>query len=414
MSLAIPSWKRNYYLFQAANFITIVCDFLASISLHWWVLEHSNGLSELSSIFLTANVIRLVALPLLGPIGDRFDRRNILNSADTVSCIVTIILALFVYHDHVNVLALCLLTIVSSLAGSLFRAGSAGFFSEIIPREHYPWAIAQNQIMVTIALILGGSIGAAIVSLIGSFWSIIINAAAIIVALILIRLIRFSKTPIVRPHYTIGEWKSDFVSGLRFVIDNKNILTALLIAVAMNALLTPFDLLLPYYVQKVNLGSVRDLGLIEASIAVGSIAGSFLFSNKHLKKNVLVTTFAAIIVISISLALFGFFANNYFLFFFGALFGMGQILFFLPARINLMVALPDDIRSRVGVIFTFGQQIGKPLAIMLTTVAVNKFAVSTILTSIAVLLLAVIPIMMLMPSYLEFLTGHPHQSPSDA
>lgn len=401
----LPAWKKNYYLYQSAMFISLLGDFLGSMALHWWLLKRSQDIEPLSLVFLVGNVVRLISLPLLGPIGDRFSRKNILNFADAISALLCTALAFFVYFDNTNIFLLCLLTSFSALANSLFRAGSFGMVPELVPREKLAWAISQNQVVFTISIIIGGAIGSLFISLIGIFWTLLLNALAIGIAIILIRKIDMTAVIISSEDkgITFGEWLRDFISGARFIKQDKIILASLIILFLINLLLTPFDLLLPYYVQKIRLATIWEFGLVESSIGVGSILGTIIFNLPLVRDNSLKTVFVGLVLMAVSFAVFGTTKGIIGLIVLGACIGIGEVFFFIPIRTKMALILPHRLRSRVGVIFMFGQQLGKPIAISMTTVLLKSVAVSTILTYTSLLIILLIPAIFLLPFYTRFL-----------
>lgn len=401
----LPAWKKNYYLYQSAMFVSLLGDFLGSMALHWWLLNRSEGIGALSCVFLVGNVVRLVSLPLLGPIGDRYSRKNLLNFADSISALLCLILALFVFFDNTSVFLLCGLTGLSALASSLFRAGSFGMVPELVPREKLPWAISQNQVVFTLSVIIGGAVGSLFISLVGVFWTLLLNATTIGIAIVLIRKIDMSTAVIVseQQRLTVREWFDDLVSGMRFIKQEKIILTSFIVLFLINALLTPFDLLLPYYVQKIRLATVWEFGLIESSIGVGSILGTLIFSFTLARDHSFRSICAGVLLIALSFASFGITKGLMGLMILGMCIGIGEVLFFIPIRTKMTLILPHRFRSRVGVIFMFGQQVGKPLAISLTTILSKSFSVATILTSTSLLILLLIPALLLLPFYLKFL-----------
>ena len=209
------SWKRNFYLYQSANFISLLGDFVGSMALYWWILSKSTGITELSSIFVVGNVVRLVSLPLLGPIGDRFCRRNLLNFADILSSISCLVFALLVYKDHTDVFMLCAFNGLLSLANSIFRAGSAGMIAELVPKEWLMRAMSHYQIALTISTILGGAVSSLFISVLGVVSALILNACAIMLAIILIRNIKLGANRHRESRVmTLREWFFDFVQGV--------------------------------------------------------------------------------------------------------------------------------------------------------------------------------------------------------
>ncbi|HXW53517.1 MAG TPA: MFS transporter [Myxococcota bacterium] len=399
-----PPWRRNFYLYQSANFISLLGDFVGSMALHWWILSKSSGISELSSIFVVGNIVRLVSLPLLGPIGDRYCRRNLLNLADLLSCISCVAFALIVYLDHTDLFIISIFNGILSLANSIFRAGSMGMVAELVPNQWLSRAISHQQIAMTMATILGSAISSLLISAVGIALAIILDACAIAVAIILIRNIKLN-APEGKRFATIGEWGLDFLQGLQFIIKRRPLVMALFIVVMINSLLVPFDLILPFYMQKVRAATVWQLGMIESSLALGSVLASLAFMLGPLRRRPLSIIFIALFLMAIALYLFSLSHSIASLVFFAGLFGASQVLFFIPVRSRIMLFLPQEFRSRVGVIFSFAQQLGSPVSIMMTSYLLRSFTVPMVLTSLASLILLLVPAIFFLPGFTKLLAS---------
>jgi len=74
-----------------------------------------------------------------------------------------------------------------------------------------------------------------------------------------------------------SSFKMEFKEGLAFIKNGRGFLTFILLATALNCLLTPTNLL-PYFVRNDHLGEVSDLAFVSASFQGGMLAGGIVMS----------------------------------------------------------------------------------------------------------------------------------------
>jgi DHA3 family macrolide efflux protein-like MFS transporter len=102
-----------------------------------------------------------------------------------------------------------------------------------------------------------------------------IDALTFIVAIVPLLLIVI---PSVRVEGSKSSFRSDFFEGFAFIKGARGFLTVIIVATALNFLLTPLSTLLPYFVKFDHLGGAPDLAFVMVFLQGGILAGGLLMS----------------------------------------------------------------------------------------------------------------------------------------
>jgi len=100
-----------------------------------------------------------------------------------------------------------------------------------------------------------------------------------------------------------SSFSEDLKEGFAFVKSARGFLPLLVLATALNFLLTPFSTLLPYFVKFDHLGNAADLALVMALFQAGILAGGLLMSVIRGFKRKMVATAVSIYIIFLGYAI---------------------------------------------------------------------------------------------------------------
>jgi DHA3 family macrolide efflux protein-like MFS transporter len=115
-----------------------------------------------------------------------------------------------------------------------------------------------------------------------------------LIALIPLLIIRI---PPVKIKQANSSFKEEFLEGFNFIKNARGLLPLLILATALNFLLSPLSTLLPYYIKFDHLGEAPDLAFVMAFLQGGILAGGLLMSvTKEFKKKMVVSAFSIYII----------------------------------------------------------------------------------------------------------------------
>lgn len=276
---------RDFFLLWTAQVFSQASTRMYQIALIWWILSQGfPNQGTLLSVFLLVGA--LPAILLVKPIGQIIDRnlsRNVLSFSDLTAAVVASLVAL---AFHWNLFSLWII-----LASDFLIALSQAFIDptlnkavlELLEEEHVEDGVSFIASTQPIANFAGATLGAIFLDQIGIMGVMVVNAASFFISAICVRLIQFKfAKPI--PQRTKSESQPEAIpsaptrkaeSGWAFVKQNP-LLGATLVGFALvNFFGVPTLVVLPLYVKEVLHGSASMLGLAEACLWSGLIAGSW-------------------------------------------------------------------------------------------------------------------------------------------
>ncbi|MGI5952082.1 MAG: MFS transporter, partial [Brooklawnia sp.] len=175
-SLAIP----NYRIYFIGALLTNIGTWMGRTALSWLVLmELTDG--SASALGLVTAIMFLPGLllaPYGGSIADRFPKRRILMTTQSVMAINWLVLASLVLSGQAQLWMVYLLALSDGLAFSFDSPARQSFVSEIVPAQNLPNAIGLNSASFNSARLLGPGLGGLLIALIGTGWVLALNSVA--------------------------------------------------------------------------------------------------------------------------------------------------------------------------------------------------------------------------------------------
>jgi predicted MFS family arabinose efflux permease len=260
----------EYRALWSGGLISRIGDQLARVALALLVFHRSG------SPFLTALTYALTLLPallggpLLGGLADRYPRRGLIVVCNLLRAALGVAMAV----PKVPFGMLCVLVFAAQLVDSPERAARTALIRDVLPDDLYPLGVAVNQLTFQVTLLAGLAVGAVIVTAIGPYPALAVNAAAFVccAAIMLGGVHR-------RPAVTEGmpsRTTPRAVQSLRLIVGSPRLRTVLALALLAGFSVIPEGLAVPYAAQ---IGMpAQAVGVLYAAIPAGNVIGILLIS----------------------------------------------------------------------------------------------------------------------------------------
>ncbi len=372
---AIPEFRALW----SAQLASVAGDQLARVALT--VLVYARTASAL----LAAVTFVLSVAPLfvggitLAGLADRFERRRVMIACDLLRCALVLVMAL----PQAPLALLVVLLGVVTLVGAPFTAARAAVYPDLLAGEKYVTGTAVTLTTNQFAQVLGFAAGGAVVALVGTGTSLVIDAATFAVSAAIVRFfVRRRPVPAARPRAADGGPADDdaaggsgFAGAVRMVFLTPAMLLPMLfgwLAAFYNA---PEGVAAP--LAKGLGGSAAEVGAILAAQAFGEAAGMLAFGRfvrlsvrLRLMGPLAVATCAALILFAVRPSLP---AMLVILTVSGA-FGAYQI----AANAAFVSAVPGARRGRAFGLAQGGMSLGQGTAMVLAGAAAQHWAPTTV------------------------------------
>ncbi|HNT26428.1 MAG TPA: MFS transporter [Anaerolineales bacterium] len=364
------NWKPKFFTIWGGQALSLVGSSLVQFALVWYLTQETGSATILATATLVALLPQIFLGPFVGALVDRWNRRVIMIVADTCIALATAVLMVLFALGIIQTWHIFALLFVRSLGGAFHQPAMTASSSLMVPQEHLARVAGMNQALQGLVGIFAPPLGALLLGLMptqGVLAVDIVTAALAVIPLLFI--------PIPSPQRQVEQangtlqktsyWQ-DLREGFRYVVKWPGLFGLILLAMALNFLLSPSSALLPLVVTKIFNGGAAELGWVESVFGVGVIIGGITLSAWGGFKRRIVTSFSGVIGIGLGIILVGLAPANMFPLFLAANFILGftQVYANGPLQAIFQTAIAPDMQGRVFSLIGAGATAMMPLSLL--------------------------------------------------
>ncbi|MGE7888631.1 MFS transporter [Bacillus cereus] len=245
--------------------------------------------------FYTTLAELMYSLPALlfflftGVLADRLDRRKIAINCDIIAAILTLAILLSVKFD-ILALTFALLFIRSGVT-KFFEPAAISMVKGVLTKEEFPFAMGLNQMLMSVFIILGSSLGAMSYWALGIVGAILIDMASFLISAYLISLCKIERE--VRlpngdrglSRMNFGGVIGEFGEGVKYIVKDR-VLLSLFIGVFILGIAEGGESVMKLFMLKYKLNPSNYQTLLvwlNSIYAIGIFLGSLFASHKIIK-----------------------------------------------------------------------------------------------------------------------------------
>ncbi len=278
---ASKKWVAPFFTIWTGQAISLLGSQLVQFALIWWLTKTTESAMVLTTASLVGVLPRVVLGPFVGALVDRWNRRKILQIADSSIALVTLTLAYLFYMGWVEIWVVYLMLFLRSLGGGFHNPAMTASTSLMVPKEHLTRVQGINQTLQAGLNIISAPLGALLLGILpiqGILAIDVVTALFAIIPLFFITIpqpenLRISK----KEKLGASVWE-DFKAGLRYVMQWRGLRFLLFMALGINMIISPAFALLPLLVQGHFGGDALQLGWLNSSFGIGAVLGGVLLS----------------------------------------------------------------------------------------------------------------------------------------
>jgi MFS family permease len=189
------------------------------------------------------------------------------------------VLALLALTGAIDVAWIIALNIMQGLINAFDMPARQAFVVEMITdREDLPNAIALNSSMVNVARLLGPSIAAVLIALVGEGLCFAIDSASYVA--VIASLVAMS-VPARAGQAKTGRVWAQMREGLAYVVRSVPIRAVLLLLALVSLMGVPYTVLMPVMATEVLHGGVNTLGVLMAASGLGALCGALYLASRR-------------------------------------------------------------------------------------------------------------------------------------
>ncbi len=378
-----PRWRDtfdslrvfNYRLYVISQIIANTSGWMQKIATDWLVFELTHNVA------LVGVTVFLQFAPVLvfgvwgGVIADRVDKRRLMI---TTQCVTVVLCGTLGVLAIIGVATLWQVWTVAFLLGMvavLEGPARAAFVNEMVGHQRLRNAISLNASIFHLGGLVGPAISGILIVLVGSGWSISVNAVAALIVAITLASMRVKE---LRPSPRAARSKGQIREGFAYVLSKPTIFWPMVMLAFVATFGMTLPVLLVAFADTVYETGAAGYGLYSSAAAVGAMAGAIL-STRRLTVRLRTIMFAAgLFGISLILAGTAHWQPLFLVFLMSV--GITRLLFATGAESIVQLSTNRTIRGRVMSVYSMivlgGQAIGGPISGFIT----ERFGVHVAMT----------------------------------
>jgi DHA3 family macrolide efflux protein-like MFS transporter len=349
---------RNLWVGLTTSYIG---DALYNIAIAWFVYDYTRSALQVGLILVCKFAPQILFGMFFGALVDRWNRKRLMQIADAVQVAGTGLLVISILMNTFALWQVYAVTICLSAAGALFAPARSSWVPDMVPRQQLLAANALLALSQQISRLLGAVAGGTIVAFVGIQVAILVNTFTFIVSILFIQWIR--DVPMYSSREENDESKNlleDIKDGLNWLARHRVLLLLVIIGTVSNIALGPTNVLPPMLIKSELQATAWELGLFEAAIALGLLAGSLLIGKISPKKAGLLFIVGlglegvAMAIISIATLPWIAYVGNLML-------GVAVMIAALPMGTLFQTLTPSHMRGRVNSISSIAFNVSVPI-----------------------------------------------------
>ena len=269
---------RNFRLFFVGQLISVSGTWMQSVAQGWLVLQLTGSSVDLG----IAIALQFVPILLLGTYGgliaDRHEKRRILYVTQSAAGLLALTLGLLMTTHHVNVDTVYALALALGVVNLFDVPARQAFVQEMVGRDLIANAVSLNSVLMNSGRVIGPSVAAATIALVGTAACFYANAASYVAVLVALAMMRASD---LLPMATVERERGQLRLGLRYVA-REPLLRNVVVAVAVvGTFAFNFTVTIPLLAHVTfHQRSATQYGLLMGSMGLGAIVGGLAVAHR--------------------------------------------------------------------------------------------------------------------------------------
>jgi MFS transporter, DHA3 family, macrolide efflux protein len=251
---------------------------LSGFALGVWTFQSSGGsVTRFALIMFFGSVPGILLSPIAGALVDRWDRRWAMILSDTGSGLCTLVLALLLWADRLEIWHVYLVGAISAAMAAFQWPAFSAATTLLVPKRHLGRASGMVQTAMALSQVLAPAMAGALVASIGPANVLLIDFATFLVALATLLAVRFPR-PETTPEGEAnrGSLLREAWWGWQFIRDRRGLLGILLLFASTNFCMAMLQVLVTPLV--LGFTTTEVLGVVLSVAGFGMLAGSILMS----------------------------------------------------------------------------------------------------------------------------------------
>ncbi|MGV8849011.1 MAG: MFS transporter [Propionibacteriaceae bacterium] len=269
---------RNYRHFFIGNNATFLGMWMTRTAQAWLVLAELTDGDATALGWLTSAMFlpTILFTPLAGSLADRFPKRVMMLSAQSLLLFDIIVLSILTLSGQVQLWHVFVLALLDGVAGAFDNPSRQATVTELVPASEVSNAIGLNATSFNTARLVGPGAAGLLIAAIGTGPVFVVNAVMIVfqIAALLSLDKKAMGTPPVRSE------KAGFMAAVRYIAVRPPLLLMFLIALAMGAFGFNQSVTNPLMSTQVFGKGATEFGILGSVMGIGSLTAALVAARR--------------------------------------------------------------------------------------------------------------------------------------
>jgi MFS family permease len=268
---------RNYRLYAAGQLVSLTGTWMQRVAQDWLVLELTNSGTALGVVTALQFGPSLLLGMYGGILADRGNKRRLLLATQSGLALVALLLGLLdvtgvVQYWHVLVLATTL-----GFITAIDTPVRQSFVVEMVGRDELTNAVAINATIFNTGRILGPAVAGVMISVVGTGWAFVANAASSLAVLAGLLMMRTAE---LHPSPPLIRARGQLRAGLTYVRERSDLVLTMILIFVVGTFGLNFAITCALMAKQVFHRGATGYGLLSTALAVGACAGAVLATRR--------------------------------------------------------------------------------------------------------------------------------------
>jgi len=336
----------NFRWYMSARFLVTISSEMQSVAVAWQVYELTHRPLDLGLVGLAQFLPGIFLFLVAGHAADRIARQRILQSCYAAFSLCSLLLLFFTLRGMGSAYPIYLVLLGNGAVRAFNGPASQAFLPLLVPREHFPNAVAWGSSIFQTATIAGPMVGGLLYGITGSPAPVYTCAA---IAYMMAFLLMLQISPPVMKRSGDNASSAMVLDGLRYIWRNKLILGAIsldLFAVLLGGAVA----LLPVYAREILNVGASGLGILRSASGVGAVLMAIVVAHWPLRRKAGVAMLCCVAGFGLFTVVFGLSRDLALSLAALVLLGAFDMVSVIVRHTMIQLATPDEMRGRVSAV----------------------------------------------------------------
>lgn len=402
----LPALDQRLLKIQFSFLLVVLGGRCNQLAVAWWALQETGSALAFANMIACSIAAEVLARPLLGWLGDKYNKILILKLASLTSVLTALLMVVLSATQLFNPWSVGALMLVGSAVAGVRDPLQSSIIPLLAGADQVSLAVRTKSMLSSIANLLGPVIASALIFGFGTTLTFTVDCFAMLGAALLVATVpsQLGASAPDEQAPTSNGFRIIY-SGFKAVYGVKVEFYLALVAMLVNFALFPFfTILLPLYVKTVIQYPVTYLGLLDACFGLGILAGSYKivgWLGERVPRDLCVAAGFALLGGNMWVA--GTLSSMFVVplaFFCG---GVGLMLINIPTSAVRLLATPKQHRNRIFATVSFLSAAASPLGSFAMNGLIAHLGVALTITSLGAMVLGLSLLVFLIPDFRTFM-----------